>query len=149
MFTETLINRVKTEFGKDFLGFWMLGGMSGGGMGFIFDPAKKAAGQTRLQEIMTQTKREFEHALPFAMEPVVYDFAINEKGTWADLLHGTVRAAAAGILRADRAAVAAAGCPRTCRRCTARNWTNSPPPAAPSPNCAAWCRRFSTGCCRA
>jgi hypothetical protein len=29
-----------------------------------------------------------EHALPFAMEPVVYDFAINEKGTWADMLHG-------------------------------------------------------------
>ena len=59
LFTETIINRVKTEFGKDFLGFWMLGGMSGGGMGFIFDPAKKAAGQTRLQEVMTQTKREF------------------------------------------------------------------------------------------
>ena len=88
LFTETVINRVKTEFGKDFLGFWMLGGMSGGGMGFIFDPAKKAAGQTRLQEFMTQTKREFEYSLPFAMEPVVYDFAINEKGTWADLLHG-------------------------------------------------------------
>jgi hypothetical protein len=88
LFTETIINRVKTEFGKDFLGFWMLGGMSGGGMGFIFDPAKKAAGQARLQEVMTQTKREFEYSLPFAMEPVVYDFAINEKGTWADLLHG-------------------------------------------------------------
>ena len=44
LFTETIINRVKTDFGKDFLGFWMLGGMSGGGMGFIFDPAKKAAG---------------------------------------------------------------------------------------------------------
>jgi len=54
LFTETIINQVKTEFGKDFLGFWMLGGMSGGGMGFIFDPAKKAAGQTRLQEVMTQ-----------------------------------------------------------------------------------------------
>jgi hypothetical protein len=88
LFTETVINRVRAEFGKDFLGFWMLGGMSGGGMGFIFDAAKKAAGQTRLQELMTQTKREFEYSLPFAMEPVVYDFAINEKGTWADLLHG-------------------------------------------------------------
>ena len=57
-------------------------------MGFIFDPAKKAAGQARLQEVMTQTKHDFENSLPFAMEPVVYDFAINEKGTWADLLHG-------------------------------------------------------------
>lgn len=88
LFTETLINRVRGEFGKNFLGFWMLGGMSGGGMGFIFDPAHKAHGQTRLQEIMSQAKRELESALPFAMEPVVYDFAINERGTWADLLQG-------------------------------------------------------------
>jgi hypothetical protein len=87
-FTESLIARVRDEFGRDFWGFWMLGGMSGGGMGFIFDPAKKAQAQKRLQEIMSQTKRELEHALPFAMEPVVYDFAINERGTWAELLHG-------------------------------------------------------------
>jgi hypothetical protein len=87
-FTETLIHRVQAAFGDHFLGFWMLGGMSGGGMGFIFDAAHKAAGQTRLQELMAQTKQELEHALPFAMEPVVYDFAINERGTWADLLHG-------------------------------------------------------------
>ena len=37
---------------------------------------------------MSATKRELEHALPFAMEPVVYDFAINERGTWAELLTG-------------------------------------------------------------
>jgi hypothetical protein len=85
-FTETLIQRVSQEFGQNFWGFWMLGGMSGGGMGFIFAPESKSAGQTRLQEIMSQTKRELEHALPFAMEPVVYDFAINERGTFADLL---------------------------------------------------------------
>ena len=88
LFTETIINRVRAEFGKSFLGFWMLGGMSGGGMGFIFDPAHKAQGQARLQEIMSQARRELQHALPFAMEPVVYDFAINERGTWAELLHG-------------------------------------------------------------
>jgi hypothetical protein len=87
-FTETLIGRVRAEFGDHFLGFWMLGGMSGGGMGFIFDAPHKAQGQARLQELMSQTKRELEHALPFAMEPVVYDFAINERGTWAELLHG-------------------------------------------------------------
>ena len=29
-----------------------------------------------------------EHAVPFAMEPVVYDFAINEHGTEAALLRG-------------------------------------------------------------
>ena len=87
-FTETLIERVGAAFGADFWGFWMLGGMSGGGMGFIFAPGRKAEAQTRLQEIMSTAKRELQHALPFAMEPVVYDFAINERGTEADLLTG-------------------------------------------------------------
>src|SRR5262245_21172262 len=36
--------------------------------------------------MMRDTKSELETALPFAMEPVVYDFAINEKGTDAALL---------------------------------------------------------------
>ncbi len=85
-FTEQLIERVGREFGEDFWGFWMLGGMSGGGMGFIFAPERKAEGQRRLQEIMSATKRELQHALPFAMEPVVFDYAINERGTFADLL---------------------------------------------------------------
>ena len=30
---------------------------------------------------MSETKRQLERAVPFAMEPVVYDFAINERGT--------------------------------------------------------------------
>jgi hypothetical protein len=85
-FTEKVMQRISKEFGDGFWGFWMLGGMSGGGMGFIFAPEKKAAGQKRLQEVMSEAKRELEHALPFAMEPVVYDFAINERGTFADLL---------------------------------------------------------------
>src|SRR5260221_13762005 len=72
-YTEALIERVKAEFGKDFWGFWMLGGMSGGGMGFIFSPEKKAAAQARLQAIMSATKRALQHAVPFAMEPVVYE----------------------------------------------------------------------------
>ena len=42
-------------------------------------PERKAAAQTRLQEIMNETKRELQNALPFAMDPVVYDFAINER----------------------------------------------------------------------
>ncbi|HZR19283.1 MAG TPA: UTP--glucose-1-phosphate uridylyltransferase [Verrucomicrobiae bacterium] len=85
-FTETLIERVRREFGEAFWGFWMLGGMSGGGMGFIFAPDKKPQAQQRLQQIMSEAKRELEHALPFAMEPVVYDFSINERGTQAELL---------------------------------------------------------------
>jgi hypothetical protein len=87
-YTETLIERVRARFGDDFWGFWMLGGMSGGGMGFIFAPERKAAAQQGLQEIMSAAKRESQHTLPFAMEPVVYDFAINENGTLAELLTG-------------------------------------------------------------
>ena len=87
-YTETLITRAQKAFGNDFWGFWMLGGMSGGGMGFIVAPEKKARVQAELQQIMSDTKRELQSALPFAMEPVVYDFAINERGTWADLLTG-------------------------------------------------------------
>lgn len=87
-YTELLIERAQREFGNDFRGFWMLGGMSGGGMGFIFTPEKKAVAQQRMQEIMSATKRELSAALPFAMEPVVYDFAINENGTFADWLTG-------------------------------------------------------------
>ncbi len=87
-FTETLMARAAREFGGDFWGFWMLGGMSGGGMGFIFAPHRRAEAQERMQAIMSDAKRELQHALPFAMEPVVYDFAINERGTVADLLRG-------------------------------------------------------------
>ena len=87
-YTEILIERASAAFGSDFWGFWMLGGMSGGGMGFIFAPHRKAEAQERMLEIMGVAKRELQHALPFAMDPVVYDFAVNESGTWADLLVG-------------------------------------------------------------
>jgi hypothetical protein len=115
-FTEQLIESVGREFGDDFWGFWMLGGMSGGGMGFIFAPHRKAEGQRRLQEIMSATKRELQHALPFAMEPVVFDYAINERGTWADLLAADAALMPAGyyaltvpkLLRTDRQELPAA-----------------------------------------
>ncbi len=87
-FTEQLIAKAEAAFGKDFWGFWMLGGMSGGGMGFIFAPERKREAQQRMQQIMLETKRELQHALPFAMDPVVFDYSINEHGTVADLLHG-------------------------------------------------------------
>jgi hypothetical protein len=88
LYTETIIDRVRARFGSDFQGFWMLGGMSGGGMGFIFAPHRRAEAQLALGEIMRDAKRELEDALPFAMEPVVYDFAVNDRGTWSDLLTG-------------------------------------------------------------
>ena len=88
LYTESLIADMVQIFREKFWGFWMLGGMSGGGMGFIFDPACREAGQARLQETMLAKKREFQAALPFAMDPVVYDFSINEVGTCATLQSG-------------------------------------------------------------
>lgn len=88
LYTETLINQIKEEFKDKFWGFWMMGGMSGGGMGFIFDPLSRQKAQDRLQQLMSETKKKLEHAIPFAMEPVVYDFCINENGTCAGLNEG-------------------------------------------------------------
>ncbi|MCF3649328.1 UTP--glucose-1-phosphate uridylyltransferase [Synoicihabitans lomoniglobus] len=87
-YTERLISEVRAEFGEDFWGFWMLGGMSGGGMGFIFAPARRAEAQDRLLQIMLAAKRDLESSLPFAMDPVVYDFHINENGSTSYLLSG-------------------------------------------------------------
>jgi hypothetical protein len=88
LYTESIIARVETAFGEDFWGFWMLGGMSGGGMGFLFHPSRKAEAQRRLQEIMRLEKRRCEGGIPFAMEPVVYDFTVNEDGSTASFLSG-------------------------------------------------------------
>jgi galactokinase/mevalonate kinase-like predicted kinase len=88
LYAETLIERARAQMGADFWGFWMLGGMSGGGMGFIFDPRRKREAQDRLQTIMSAAKRRLEQAVPFAMEPIVYDFAINERGSWSELHTG-------------------------------------------------------------
>ena len=87
-YTEALIQRIRGEFGRDFQGFWMLGGMAGGGMGFLFEPQKKACAQERLLAVMHETKKRLESAVPFAMEPVVYDFTINECGSMAKLRYG-------------------------------------------------------------
>ncbi len=116
LYTETLIEKTRAEFGTDFWGFWMLGGMSGGGMGFMFAPERKTDGQSFLQKTMSETKRLLASALPFAMEPVVYDFAINERGTWADLLigkdalmpSGYYRFIVPNLLRKDRQTLGAA-----------------------------------------
>jgi hypothetical protein len=85
-YTETLIRQTRERFGEAFWGFWMLGGMSGGGMGFIVDPSVRAEAQAFLLETMRTVKRGLQHALPFAMDPVVYDFGINEYGTRAECL---------------------------------------------------------------
>lgn len=88
LFTETLIEEARARFGDRFWGFWMLGGMSGGGMGFMFAPEVREEAQDHLLQVMLEHKRRLEHALPFAMDPVVYDFAINEQGTASRLESG-------------------------------------------------------------
>jgi hypothetical protein len=85
-FTEALIAATRARFGADFWGFWMLGGMSGGGMGFIVAPQRKPEAQQFLRTEMARLRSALRTSLPFAMEPVVYDFAINSNGTFADLL---------------------------------------------------------------
>jgi hypothetical protein len=84
-YTERLIQECRAKYGDKFQGFWMLGGMAGGGMGFIFDPAVREAAQDWLQTMMVTVKRSMEATVPFAMDPVVYDFAINDNGTFAEL----------------------------------------------------------------
>lgn len=88
-FTDSLIEKCRAKYGDDFWGFWMLGGMAGGGMGFIFDPSVKSAAQDWLAKTMVDVKRDLQHALPFAMDPVVYDFAINDNGSRATVRKGT------------------------------------------------------------
>ena len=85
LFTNSIVEQCQAKYGEQFWGFWMLGGMAGGGMGFIFDPAVKPEAQRWLQTTLTNTKAEMEERLPFAMEPVVYDFEINDKGSWGQL----------------------------------------------------------------
>ncbi len=84
-YTEKLIQACRERYGAQFHGFWMLGGMAGGGMGFIFDPAVRDAASDWLQTAMVTVKRSLEDSVPFAMDPVVYDFAINDNGTFAEL----------------------------------------------------------------
>lgn len=107
-FTEALISTVATELealggsseplrfdggdytaGSVFWGFWMLGGMSGGGMGFIVHPDHQAPAKEIIQQKLLALKQRYEASLPFAMDPVIYDFRINRKGTSATFLNGS------------------------------------------------------------
>jgi hypothetical protein len=87
-FTERLIADARARFGADFWGFLMLGGMSGGGMGLFVAPERRDAFRDEALRIMARAKSELEDAVPFAMDPLVYDFAVNDRGTWADLSEG-------------------------------------------------------------
>ena len=84
-FTETIIREARAVLGDDFWGFLMLGGMAGGGMAFFVAPERHDEFQDQIAAIMHRAKSGLDDALPFAMEPVVYDFRINPHGTFATL----------------------------------------------------------------
>jgi hypothetical protein len=87
-YTEKIIAATKANYGDQFWGFWMMGGMSGGGMGFIFDPLIRDQAKVWLLNTMRDLKKTLERSVPFAMDPVIYDFRINEKGTFAMIEKG-------------------------------------------------------------
>jgi galactokinase/mevalonate kinase-like predicted kinase len=84
-FTESIIHKARETLGDDFWGFLMLGGMSGGGMAFFVAPHRHHEFQEQIAAIMDEAKSSLDDALPFAMNPVVYDFRINPHGTFASL----------------------------------------------------------------
>jgi galactokinase/mevalonate kinase-like predicted kinase len=84
-FTEAIIAAAREAFGADFWGFLMLGGMSGGGMAFFVAPERQDEFRGAIAAIMARVKARLDDALPFAMDPVVYDFRINPRGTIAAL----------------------------------------------------------------
>jgi hypothetical protein len=85
LFTESLIQKITEKYDRDFWGFWMMGGMSGGGMGLIFNPEIKKKAQIDIQSFMSGLKTELKDSVPFAIDPVVYDFEINDKGSFCEL----------------------------------------------------------------
>ncbi|MEL6106753.1 MAG: UTP--glucose-1-phosphate uridylyltransferase, partial [Planctomycetota bacterium] len=59
-FTDRMITACREKYGEAFWGFVMLGGMSGGGMGFLFDPSIKADASHWLQHQLVEVKSEME-----------------------------------------------------------------------------------------
>ena len=84
-YTERLIQGMREHYAERFWGFCMLGGMSGGGMGFLFAPEVRNEAEAKLVELMQREKGRFDSCLPFAMTPCAYRVAINEVGTTATL----------------------------------------------------------------
>ena len=100
-FTESIIREAREALGDDFWGFLMLGGMSGGGMAFFVAPHRHDEFQDQIAAIMQRVKASLDDALPFAMEPVVYDFRINPHGTFATLDSGTEAMMPPAVLHAS------------------------------------------------
>jgi hypothetical protein len=89
-FTEDLVASVQRRFGDDFLGFWMLGGMAGGGMGLLFTEEARPRALEQVPAALAEARAAHDHGLPFAMAPVVYEFAVNQQGSVAQVHPATV-----------------------------------------------------------
>lgn len=87
-YTEELIDRVRRRWKDAFFGFLMLGGQAGGGMAFIVDPAVHSRCLEEIESLMADLKGTYRKALPFAMEPAVFDFSLNHRGIEGRLLIG-------------------------------------------------------------
>ncbi|KAA6369909.1 MAG: putative UTP--glucose-1-phosphate uridylyltransferase, partial [Streblomastix strix] len=86
---------MKQLFGDDFYGIWILGSGSGGGMGLFLNPnlllddseAQIKRGQTRqktirhIQKLLIECKQELNDNISFAIDPIVYEVAVNNSGT--------------------------------------------------------------------
>jgi len=87
-YTEELIARVRERWGDKFYGFLMLGGQAGGGMAFIVDSSIHSRCLEEMPVLMGEVKARYRRALPFAMEPAVFDFSLNRHGIRSELLRG-------------------------------------------------------------
>ncbi len=87
-FTQTLIETAQARYAEGFFGFVMLGGMSGGGMAMLVDPAIRSHVETDWPVVLRDLADGLSSAMPFAIEPVLCRVAINDVGTVAELREG-------------------------------------------------------------
>lgn len=106
-FTAAARARIDARFGADALGFLMLGGTSGGGMGFFVDGARRSrdTNADAVLEELVAAKRELEQGLSFAMDPVVYDFEIDTVGSRAELLEASSNEGRSEVTIEDRTTI--------------------------------------------
>jgi len=86
-FTEEVCDHL-TKFGDDFYGFLMLGGMSGGGMAYLVNPERRQEISEEIAAVMATAKKKYQDALPFAMDPVLYNFEVNYEGIVSEVKAG-------------------------------------------------------------
>ena len=79
-YTETIRENMQKEFGNDYYGFMMIGGLSGGGMVFWVN-GEQTDRYKRVESVLLNSQCECEGEFDFVSPPIVYNFEINEKGT--------------------------------------------------------------------